>query len=599
VKIGKSGQVIPASHRRRRAFNEYFGLPSAPFYRKTQSCGGWFLLGILTLAAITDCRDAVAQSDFSSAPQTNLGPIGPSTAPSQGGFQSQGGFPPAGSPSPGPPNYNSPNYNAPNYNAPNFGSPPGGNFAPATPSFDPYATGNGSGGGFGNAIVTPLGSPTQIGGPSFAPAAPGTGVPGMGGNPSYPNGSLLGGLFSGNWFRGNSNTGVYQGAGFPDAGGFSMGGPPASASPYGAGSIYGTPPGSGMGMASGMPGAGNPQMYGSGPMISPPGPAGFNNNFGNTNGYGAEAFPPSAFPSGSPTSLFPGGLNGNYNGSLLPGGFFSGNGLSAYQLINGPRLRHTFISGGDDQDDLGMNQTDFSLGFAFDNFFYSNRPLRVVPSFSLYTFDGPISTTSKPADLPGSAYAGFLDFGWQTDPNQIIGAELGVRVGSYADFDTFNSDSIRVMGKGLASFRLTPSSTIKAGVHYLDRESVKILPAGGWLWQPDPFTRFDIFFPEPKLAKYWRTVGTQDVWWYLAGEYGGDSWTITRANVAKTEERVDVNQIAVTFGWEWGRSDLIRAGQRTAFIEFGGVFNRELKYESSPHDQDLGEALLIRAGWGY
>lgn len=424
----------------------------------------------------------------------------------------------------------------------------------------------------------------------------------MGGNPAYPNGSLLGGLFSGSWFRGNNNSGVYQGAAYPGASGFLGGTPSASAAPYDAGSIYG-----------GAPAVGTGPLYGSGPMLTPPAPnspgfgqgynspgsgGAYNDPYG-SGGYG-NPFPPSAYPSGSPTSLFPGGLGGGggYGGSLLPGGIFSG-GFSAYQLLHGPRLRHTFISGGNDQDALGINQTDVSLGFAFGNFFYSNRPLYVVPSFSLYLFDGPVTTADKQADLPGSAYGGFLDFGWQTDPNQIIGSELGVRVGSFSDFETFNSDSIRIMGKGLVSFRLTPASTLKAGAYYLDRESIKILPAGGLLWQPDPYTRFDIFFPEPKFAKYWRTIGTQDVWWYLAGEYGGDSWTVTRANSAKTEERVDVNQIGVTFGWEWGRSDLIRTGQRTAFIEFGGVFARELKYEFSNDDQDLGEAFLVRAGWGY
>lgn len=282
---------------------------------------------------------------------------------------------------------------------------------------------------------------------------------------------------------------------------------------------------------------------------------------------------------------------------MFPSGLFPSGGIGGYQLLHGPRLRHTYISGGDGDDEVGMNQTDASIGFAFGNFFYSNRPLYVVPSFSLYLFDGPVTTANSSADLPGNAYGGFLDFGWQTDPNQIIGGELGVRVGAYTDFDTFNEDSIRVMGKGLIAFRLTPASTLKAGVYYLDRDSIKLLPAGGLLWQPDPYTRFDIFFPEPKFAKYWRTIGTQDVWWYLAGEYGGDSWTVTRAS--NVEERVDINQIGVTFGFEWGRSDLIRTGQRRAFIEAGVVFDRELRYEISDDDRDLNEAFMIRGGWGY
>lgn len=483
--------------------------------------------------------NAAAQSGFASSPQTNLSPIGPINAP---------GFPTS-----------------------------------RVPPFDPYASAQNSP-TYGGANVTPLGQPTAIGPPSY-PAGPSfpagqafsTGPPvnaATGPNPSYPNGSLLGGLFSGNWFRGN-NAGVYQGAAY-------------SGNAYSAPSIYG--------------GAPNESLYGTGPMLSPP--SGFSGGGFDGGGspyppsaYPQASFPPSAYPSGSPTSLYPGGMYGQGNAALFPGGFFPSGGIGGYQLLHGPRFRHSYIGGGNGPDEIGLNQTDVSIGFAFGNFLYSTRPLYVVPSFSLYLFDGPETTPESQADLPGSAYAGFLDFGWQTDPNQIIGGELGVRVGAYTDFSTFNSDSIRVLGKGLVSFRLTPASTVKAGIYYLDRESIKLLPAGGLLWQPDPYTRFDIFFPEPKLAKYWRTIGTQDVWWYFAGEYGGDSWTITRAN--KLQERADINQIGVTFGWEWGRSDLIRTGQRRGFIEAGVVFDRELKYEFSNDDRDLNESFMVRAGWGY
>lgn len=523
--------------------------------------------------------DSSAQTGFGPVPQTNLSPIGPINP----GF-SGGGF--------------------------SSGAPTG--FGPTTnPSFDPYAT---SGGGnslglpsFSGTTVTPLGAPNPLGpptyssGPStFAPAgtfgAPSLGQPSLGPttgpNPSYPNGSLLGGLFSGNWLRGNSSRGgVYQGAGYPSGSLAPFGSPSATAAQYSAPSIYGSSPPQG-----GLFGPPAGDLYGSGPILNSPSPNSFNGGFGSPG-----SFPPSAYPSGSPTSLFPGGLNGNGGfsggGSLFPSGLFPAAGIGGYQLLHGPRLRHTYISGGEGSDEVGMNQTDASIGFAFGNFFYSNRPLYVVPSFSLYLFDGPATTADSPADLPGSAYGGFLDFGWQTDPNQIIGGELGVRVGAYTDFDTFNEDSIRVMGKGLVAFRLTPASTLKAGIYYLDRDSIKLLPAGGLLWQPDPYTRFDIFFPEPKFAKYWRTIGTQDVWWYLAGEYGGDSWTVTRQS--GLEERADINQIGVTFGFEWGRSDLIRTGQRRAFIEAGVVFDRELRYEFSDDDRDLNESFMVRGGWGY
>lgn len=434
------------------------------------------------------------------------------------------------------------------------------------PGFDPYSQStisplsslggpSGYSGGIGGYPGGPIGYPPQ----SYP-----TGNP----NPAYPNGGLLNGLFSGSLFNGGTSS----------TAGFATGLPPGAA-PYSAPSIYSY---------------GAPTVQSVNPMLGPSFPS---------SSPAMSTFPSTAYPSGSPNTLFPGGFS---TGSLFPQGFSGlsqGSSVGPFQFVHGPRLRHTFFSGGDGSDEVGVNQTDTSIGFAFPNFLWTNQPLYVVPSFSLYLFDGPVSDAQNQQDLPSNTYGGFLDFGWQSDPNQMIGGELGVRVGSFSEFDVFNEDSVRVLGKGLVSFRLTPASTIKAGIYYLDRHDKKVLPAGGLLWQPNPFTRFDLFFPEPKFARYWQTVGTYDVWWYLAGEYGGDSWTIERANRFNNgeplEERVDWNQINVMLGWEWGRSDLIRSGRRTGFLEVGYSFDREFDYETSPDDFGLADAFMVRAGIGY
>ncbi len=327
----------------------------------------------------------------------------------------------------------------------------------------------------------------------------------------------------------------------------------------------------------------NPNVYGAPPT------------YGGAPGYGTPPpmFPDTIYPSGSPSTLFPEGLIG---GTVFPG-MSGGEGYSAYQLFRGPRFRYGYVGFGDEPDDLNMNDIDVSVVFAFQNFLYSNQPLFVVPSFSLHLWDGPKSS-AKGADLPGSAYSAFLDVGWNSDPNQMFSTELGVRVGAFTDFDTFDSESIRVLGKALVSFRLTPTSTLKGGVYYLDRNDLKLVPAGGVLCQPNPLTRIDLFFPQPKYARYARTIGTQDVWWYFSGDYGGGAWTITRAN--GQEDSIDINDIRAIMGLEWGRSDEIRAGRRLGFAEIGYVFNREVNYQRSPaNDLDLDDGIMFRVGIGY
>ena len=416
--------------------------------------------------------------------------------------------------------------------------------------------------------------PASIGGGSFNPYATNPSSSGVfpstnGTLPRFNNsGSLLGRIFNGNGGFGGNSTGVILPA------------PPSSiGAPIGYGSggfetnTFGTTPSYGPQTTYGTPYQGAPYQ---GPVLSAP---------------ALPSYPSEAFPSSGPTTLFPEGL---FNGGSM---FANSQNWSAYQLLRGPRLRHAFISSfDDDPENLRINDTDISTIFAFPNFLYSFQPLLVAPSFSLHLWDGPDGSIG--ADLPERAYSGFIDFGWQSDPNQMVGADLGVRVGAFTDFNTFNHDSIRILGKGLATFRLTPASTLKAGVYYYDRNKVKLVPAGGLLWQPDPYTRFDIFFPQPKLARYWRTIGTQDVWWYFGGEYGGGSWTVRRTD--RLEHSVDINDIRVAFGFEWGQQEYIRAGRRNMFLEVGYVFDREIRYREAPGDNfKPDDAIMFRAGIGY
>jgi hypothetical protein len=155
-----------------------------------------------------------------------------------------------------------------------------------------------------------------------------------------------------------------------------------------------------------------------------------------------------------------------------------------------------------------------------------------------------------------------------------------------------------VRGKGLVSFRLSPFSSVKGGVYYVDRNKVKLIPAFGFLCRPNPFTRIDLYFPQPKFARYCSTIGTRDFWWYLTGDYGGGNWTITRTD--QTEDRVDINDLRAVMGVEWGVSDQLRMGRRTGFVEIGYVFSREVDYRSHPLDNyEPDDGIMVRAGIGY
>ena len=271
------------------------------------------------------------------------------------------------------------------------------------------------------------------------------------------------------------------------------------------------------------------------------------------------------------------------------------------RLCQGLRFRYTYLPGNTDFGGVDTNQIeshDFetSLVFAIPKFFGMSQPWYLMPGYAQHLWSGPSVPGS---DLPGSAFSAFLDSTWETDPLQTFGTELGWRVGVFSGFDAISTESIRLQGKALAKLRCTPNSTIRAGVYYIDRNKIKLLPAGGILWMPNQDTRWDIFFPEPKLSHYLTTCGTHDIWWYITGYYGGGAWTIKHADDDSHDE-IDINDIRVMVGFEKGRNDLLRQGFRTCFLEFGYAFNRELIYRNRPEaNLSPDESLVFRAGFGY
>lgn len=307
--------------------------------------------------------------------------------------------------------------------------------------------------------------------------------------------------------------------------------------------------------------------------------------YGAPAGYGDVS---SIYPSGAPSTLFPGGIMGTSGGTLPP--------FDPYRLFQRSRFRYSYIGDSDSDRSLKINYFDVAIAFAWSNFLRSTQPLFITPSFSLNLFDGPQSITG--ADLPAQTYSAFLDFSWQSDPLRIVGAELNFNFGGFSEFGFYNSDSTLFRGKAVGVFRITPASTFKIGIHYLDRVKVKILPAIGVLCRPNPFTKIDIYFPEPKYSHYLSTLGTQDLWWYIAGEYGGGSWTIKRED--GREDQFDANDLRILLGFEWGPTDRMRAGLRSWHFELGYVGGREIVYRKNPQDNlDLSDAFILRFGVGF
>lgn len=300
----------------------------------------------------------------------------------------------------------------------------------------------------------------------------------------------------------------------------------------------------------------------------------------NAPAYGSQWAPPVAGQ--QPNALFPNGFGDPNAGYYDP--------YNALRLINDVRFSHTYVAGSDKPNDLSINDSQISVTFTFPNFLTTQQPLFITPAFAIHCWDGPQDGVHN---LPGSAYSAYLDLQYITDPNFTIGAELGGRVGVYSAFDTLTKDSVRFQGLALGVLRVTPEITAKLGVMYIDRNDIKILPAGGFVWQPNPQLRVDIFFPQPRVSQYVTTVGTYELWWYLAGEYGGGAWTV-RPTPADPIQGIDINDFRASLGLEWSSPSSING-----FIEVGYVFKRRIVYTAPYEEFDLNDTWMVRAGLSF
>jgi len=296
------------------------------------------------------------------------------------------------------------------------------------------------------------------------------------------------------------------------------------------------------------------------------------------------------YPGMQPPVLFPNGIQTPGMPTVAPPAWANPAPGPYLKLFQNIRFQYTWLAGDQDSVDLDINDIEVGATMAFPNFLFSGQPIFVSPGFVFHVWDGPRGPS--PADLPSQAYSAFVDLGWRPQsrftPN--LSAELGLRFGVHSDFEHITADSVRYQGTGLGVIRLTPALTMKAGIVYLDRADIKLLPAGGFYYEPDQYTKFDIFFPRPKLARYFTTIGLTDVWWYVGGEYGGGNWTIERPT--NPSDRVDINDIRVFVGLEWTHPN-----QLQGFFEAGYVFEREIVYVVRPQDSvDLNDTFMLRAG---
>jgi hypothetical protein len=249
---------------------------------------------------------------------------------------------------------------------------------------------------------------------------------------------------------------------------------------------------------------------------------------------------------------------------------------------------YTWLASGG-ADGLGINDVELKTVLALP--IPSRKwPLIVTPGFGVHYLDG-----TRVPDLPARLYDAYVQFRSFRRFSPRWAMDLSVTPGVYSDFEQSTDDALRITGHGAAIFDWTPTTRLVFGVAYLDRDDLRVLPVGGLIWKPNPDVEFNLVAPRPSIAHrlYWEGASTDEIqdWVYIAGEYGGGTWAIQRAD--GSNDRVTYGDYRAILGLE--RRHI---GGLDAQLEIGYVFGRSLEYRSGA-EFDPTDTVMLRGGLTY
>jgi len=211
----------------------------------------------------------------------------------------------------------------------------------------------------------------------------------------------------------------------------------------------------------------------------------------------------------------------------------------------------------------------------------------ITPAFNVRYLDGPLSP-----DLPPRLYESYVDFLWLPRLSQRWTGIIGVAPSYYGDFEVGTADAFRWTGKGLARYDWVPDRVqLVFGLLYLNRDDIRVLPAGGVIWVPSDSRRYELVFPRPKLAHRIDVGPGYEDWLYLGGEFGGNTFAIERLGLA---DKITLRDYRILLGLE--RKLNGGAGYR---LEIGYVMGRRIEFASGLPDAVAGNSALVRGGVTY
>lgn len=208
--------------------------------------------------------------------------------------------------------------------------------------------------------------------------------------------------------------------------------------------------------------------------------------------------------------------------------------------------------------DLDYNRTSY-LSTGDDR-----PPVAITPGLGMHFWSGP-----QALDLPPRVYDLYLDISWRPIDHENGGFAFGVTPGIYGDFANLDGNAFQLTGWGLANRRFGPHWNLVGGVAVVRQLKSKVLPIGGVIWTPHEDMRFELMIPRPRIARRMWHDGSGEMWCYLAGQFGGGSWSV--ADTPTDNVLVSSSDLRLILGME-----TINTQGFEFSLEVGYVFARDI-----------------------
>ncbi|QDV45159.1 hypothetical protein Enr13x_50330 [Stieleria neptunia] len=218
------------------------------------------------------------------------------------------------------------------------------------------------------------------------------------------------------------------------------------------------------------------------------------------------------------------------------------------------------------------------------------------PMFSL-GFEYTDLSAAAVFDLAGELYETSIGLSWMRRRNDRWSFRWMLGAANATDGDNQSSDAWQFRGGGFAIYQPNERWTWTFGAIALGRNDIPVVPAIGFIYQPNPCLRFDASFPRPRASLLLADNGIRQQWGYIGAGLEGGTWGYQRND--GTDDQLTYRDWRLVLGWESTprrESGMPFALGRKLSAEVGYAFGRRFEFESDRSDFEIQDALLIQIG---